>query len=463
MDQADTEQLVVGQDARDRRRRLARWIANSAAFLVIITLLLAILVSLRNHSDDGPQAVPSKLVVKDSRVRIQLGVGEESGLISDVQIESTGVGALTIHVLEAKVSRGKEEEGEEGQVGAADKASQRDSVNNVIDSTGDDDELVGLREDEPALKYDKVQSSTGTFLNFFISSNNRRMGREQGKKHEQKREAAMTGRLRLRIEVPIEFSGELTIDGSYLNIDGSSSLGQARFNLLHLSTIEGSITLGNSTSKTTTTMIHPPALQVANLYARVHQKGSVHVGMLGAAEKGKPCRVNIETQQGDISIDALQTMLDFDSSLPYPEDEEVVHFFNLVTHQGNIQMDLREGENLFGPWYIRGMMLVIAQAKGGSIHGQVAIPDLQSLFMTTASDQETVLEVSDKFIGAFMVGSSRSNATVVPMPGSKHLIRYSHSDEYLKRGKKVRKEDDYTLMGWIHVQAVDGPAKVAFV
>ena len=60
------------------------------------------------------------------------------------------------------------------------------------------------------------------------------------------------------------------------------------------------------------------------------------------------------------------------------------------------------------------------------------------------------------------MSSFRHNATVVPRPGNKHRFLYTHSDRRLKRGKKVREEDDWPL-GRINIQAIDGPANVVFI
>ncbi|KAF9135329.1 hypothetical protein BGW39_003436 [Mortierella sp. 14UC] len=513
MDQAVTEQTpliapVVGQEEQQnagaKRHTLVRWgVIGGAILLVIITILILVFVPFE-RTEDGVQVVPSKLVVKDSRIRIQLGVvsggssvaeeektqgrrkaGGGGGLVSEVQIESADISALTIHVLEAKVSRVGGVEGVEG-------VQADDSITSV-----GDDKLAGNKdgdeEDEPALMVDRIKSSTGTFLNFFISSHpTLSLPDDDGKEQEQEKDghgqqghgrreesttSTIAGRLRLRIEVPFGFTGELTIDGSHLNIEGSSSLADARFNLLHLTTEEGNITLGNSddNTNTDTRIVHTsrrsttnrPTLQVANLYARVHRRGSVLVGFMGSAEKGKPVRANIETQQGDISINALQTMLSFDAEGEgsYPEPDAVVHYFNLVTHQGDIEMQLREGDSLLGPWYIRGLVMVLAQARAGSIRGLVEIPDLQLLALDATSGLGTALDVTEKFIGELTVSSSsKHQATVIPFPGSKHIFRYTHSDRTLKRGKKVRSEDEYQQsLGRINIRANSGPANVTFV
>jgi len=375
--------------------------------LVVITIMIAAIVSF-NRSHDS-QVIPSKLVVNDSKVMIQLGtVGEkEGGLASAIQIESANVSALTIHVLEAKVIRGEERRG----VTTATKtktslhAHTKDNTNSI--GGENDDEVEDKEEEESTLKVDKVKSRTGTLLTFFISSHPPAHNKHKQRRGCEQQQQYVPGRLRLRIEVPIGFSGELTIDGSYLDIDGSNSLRHAQFNLLHLSTDEGNITLGsNSTDDDQEDDISTstPTLQVAHLYARVNRKGSIRVGVLGSAEKGKAFRVNVETQQGDISIGAFQTMLDIDGGVPYPEDEEVVHYFNLVTHRGDIHMSLHEGDNLLGPWYIRGSVLVNAQAHGGSISGLVEFPDLQLLYLDAASDQETSLKVvSNTMRGFFFI------------------------------------------------------------
>ncbi|KAG0281622.1 hypothetical protein BGZ95_001476 [Linnemannia exigua] len=495
MDQAATEQTPVAGEVEDntqakqQRRRLLTWgIIGGGAILLVITAILILAFIPFNRTQDGVQEVPSKLTVDDSKVRIQLGVvrsgggvvegmaEEGGGLVSDVQIESTEVNAVIIHVLEAKVSR------------------ERVGVDhNFVTAGGSNDEnLVGQmckeEEEEPALMVDRVSSSTGTFLNFFISShpttlvpdnNIKEQGREhdghglqrQGRREENTTTSTtIAGRLRLRIEVPFGFTGELTIDGTHLNIEGSSSLADARFNLLHLTTEVGNITLGNSNNNTSISSwkraTNRPTLQVSNLYARVHRHGSVLIEFMGSPEKGKPIRANIETQKGDIFINALQTMITFDAEGEgsYPNPDETVHFFSLVTHQGNIDMQLHEGDSLLGPWYIRGLVWVLAQAKSGSVRGLVEIPDLQLLALDVISDLETALNVSEKFIGELTVRSSPEHqATVNPFPWSKHILRCTHSDMTLKRCKKVRVEDEFIPLGRIDVQASNGPANVTFV
>lgn len=346
-------------------------------------------------------------MVKDSKVRVQLGTfrkegggqgkrRKKGGLVSDVLIESANVHALTIHVLEAKVSRD----------GAA-RGRGDDRTVVVLD-----DDLM-REEKEPTLMVDRVQSDTGTFLNFFISSHNSQLpddnnnnnindkqehGRGHGRREEEtegEEKTIVAGRLRLRIEVPLGFAGELTIDGSILNIEGSSSLAKARFNLLHLTTDEGDIILSNNDDSNSSDDRNDrtPTLYVGHLYARIHQKGSIHIDYMGSSERGNPVRANIETQQGDIIINALQTMLSFDVEKEFPVDDEVVHFFSLVTHAGNIRMLLKEGESLLGPWYIRGFVMVMARAEGGVIEGKVEIPDLQLLILDAVSDRNTALEV----------------------------------------------------------------------
>ncbi|KAF9905737.1 hypothetical protein EC991_001340 [Linnemannia zychae] len=501
MDQAATEQTplltpVVGQQGQEytgpKRPSFVRWGVIGGLILLAISTILFFVFASFEHNEDGVKVVPSKLIVKDSRVRIQLGivsggssVTQEEGrqgrwktggggrLVSDVQIESADVSALTVHVLEAKVS-------------LVDRAEGVQAYDNT--ATARDDEIVGNKDEnkgkEPALMVDRIKSSTGTFLNFFLSSpddgdkeqEQDGHGRQGQGQLEEGTASVVAGRLRLRIEVPFGFAGELTIDGSHLNIEGSSSLADARFNLLHLTTEEGNITLGNSDNSNTDgrtkssfskkCAANCPTLQVANLYARVHRRGSVLVGFMGSAEKGKPVRANIETQQGDISIGALQTMLSFDAEGEgrYPDPDAVVHYFNLVTHQGDIQMQLREGDSLLGPWYIRGIVMLLAQARAGSIRGLVEIPDLQLLALDATSGRETVLDVTEKFIGELTVSSSsKHQATVIPFPGSKHILRYTHSDRTLKHGKKVRSEDEYQPLGSINIRANNGSANVTFV
>ncbi|KAF9152141.1 hypothetical protein BG015_005730 [Linnemannia schmuckeri] len=481
MEQGHTEQTpllgTTAQDARDSRlsNRLARWALFTVSILIFVAIILVALFLPFDYNGDGVQVVPSKLMVKDSKVRIQLGTfrkeggGQDrkkrkGGLVSDVLIESLNVNALTIHVLEAKVSRDGAGGGGEGGVIGDD--------GTVI---GDGHELVG-DEKEPTLMVDRVQSDTGTFLNFFISSPHSQLpdnsddSKDRNQEHgygqrEREETSIVAGRLRLRIEVPLGFAGELTIDGSVLNIEGSSSLAKARFNLLHLTTDEGDIVLGSdSTGTDIITTTSEPTLKVGHLYARIHQKGSIHINYMTSSERGKPVRANIETQSGDIVINALQTMLSFDVDKEYPVDDEIVQFFSLVTHEGDIRMTLREGESLLGPWYVRGFVMVMARAQGGVIEGRVEIPDLQLLILDAVSDRNTALEVTEKFIGELTVNSSRRHtATVNPFPGSNHILRFSHSERTLKKGKKVRAEDDYLPLGSIHLQAVDGPANVTFV
>lgn len=395
------------QDTRAAIRRtcLARWALFTVSILIFIGIILFALFMPFENDREGVQIVPSKLVVKDTKVRIQLGTlrrkdggqkgqGQEEGdkeekvggLVSDVLIESANVHAMTIHVLEAKVFRGGVAEG--GEKGSV----TRNYKTIVIE---ENDELMGRKDEDPTLMVNRVQSDTGTFLNFFISSPSSQLPDNKLTHGRTRREESIVaGRLRLRIEVPLGFAGELTIDGSVLNIEGTSSLAKACFTLLHLTTDEGNIILGiNDDDNSDSTEPNLPTLQVAHLYARIHQKGSFHVGYLGSAEKGKPIRVNIETQEGDISINALQTMLSFDVDKEYPVDDEVIHFLSLVTHRGDIRMHLREGESLLGPWYVRGFVMVMARAHSGIIQGRVEIPDLQLLILDAVSDHGTALEV----------------------------------------------------------------------
>ncbi|KAG9065230.1 hypothetical protein KI688_002553 [Linnemannia hyalina] len=284
MEQGHTEQRTTAQDTGGNkpRSRLARCALFIVSILIFVATILVVLFVPFNDDGDGVRAVPPKLVVKDSKVRIQLGTfrkegggqgkgRKKGGLVSDVLIESVNVHALTIRVLEAKVSRG----------GVA----------------GDDDLM--REEKEPTLMVDRVQSDTGTFVNFFISSpdsqlpnNDKQQYRRGHGRREEEEESIVAGRLRLRIEVPLGFAGELTIDGAVLNIEGSSSLAKARFNLLHLTTDEGDIILGSSIDSNSSddSDDRTPSLHVGHLYARIHQKGSIYIDYMGSSERGKPVR-----------------------------------------------------------------------------------------------------------------------------------------------------------------------------
>ncbi|KAF9932961.1 hypothetical protein FBU30_006947 [Linnemannia zychae] len=445
------------------------WKIVAGILVFVFAVILALSLNPFDTSDESIETVPSKIVIKDSKVRIQLGVlgrreqntGNKGDITSKVVIESTKIDTLMIHVDEAKVFPVAHDFGHSTTGG----------------NRRNEKETIEEEKKESVLMLYRAKSATGTFLNFFISSSFASLHSDNSniKGHGQQKSynvntSKFAGRLSLRIIVPYEFEGELTIDGTNLNIEGSPSLVKTRFNLLHFATEEGDIIFRkHGTASTDLPSMVPlfdygyPTLQTAHFYARVYRKGSILVESMKSAQRGKPVRVNIETQEGDITIGALQPMLQYDSEKEYPDADEVVNYFNLLTHRGDINMCLNEAERLFGPWYIRGQVVVKAEALTGSIRGQVEIPDLQLLYLDVVSYKESILKVAEKFEGELTVMSSpQHNATVIPYPNSKHVLKLDRSQTDLKKGRKVRLREEYLPIGNIHAHAKNGSASVTF-
>ncbi|KAG0299468.1 hypothetical protein BGZ97_003690, partial [Linnemannia gamsii] len=434
--EADTEHY-----ARDRRLRYKRWAGIACALLFIGTALTAALwlPFVFRDSGDNQFKVPAKIVVNDKRVFLSLGYpvtgvggseagssegggGSESGeLVSFVQLESeASVKVVTIQVLGVDFT--------ERRRGDDESVSNKKDVNilhndgnikkhhhhphnvyhhNSNENNDDNDDEDDL--EEPGLVYANTQSDTGTLIQF-------RVGRS-------KRHPIERAQLRLKIIVPLEFDGELSIEGTQLSVESGISLAQARFSLLQLTAHTGEFVLTGSAnggddsdrdkdrgdrkrsphagSGNKRKDDDEPVLRVSTLNAQITHKGSINVGPLKSASSGKPVRARLETQSGDVYLTAIATMItpsNKDRPWEYPEVEELVYFFNPISHSGgDVHLDIRQGEldneddGDNGYWI--GTVWVTAQAEEGSVVGRVDLNDYQLVSINADSYADTILEV----------------------------------------------------------------------
>ncbi|KAF9139560.1 hypothetical protein BGX30_007821 [Mortierella sp. GBA39] len=481
--EADTEQLVVGQDARDRRLKFKRWggIACSLLFIAI-ALTAALWLPFFIRDPDDKYKIPSKIVVADKRVFLSLGypafgsegvAGGEGGgageLVSFVQLESeASVKDVTIQVVGVDFTERQRNDDKYGN----DKhyvnilhndGKNKDKKGHPKDGDDDEDDL-----EEPGLMFGSTKSETGTRIHF-------RVGRS--KLHPIER-----AQLRLKITVPLKFDGELSIEGTQLRVESGVSLAQARFSLLHLTAhtgefiLTGSANDGDDGGKENGDRRSPHAgsggRKRRDNDEPITHKGSITVGPLKSAVSGRPIRARLETQQGDVSLTAIATMItptNKDEPWEYPETEELVHFFNPISHsKGDVHMDIRQGEldneedGENGYWI--GVIYVEADAKEGSVTGRVDLNDYQFAYINANSYADTILEVADLFFGDVAVTSSHSQkATILQKDDSESVIRYSHSEPSKKLGHKGTpdSEDDFSL-GNVGLHSTHGSATLIF-
>ncbi|KAG0277112.1 hypothetical protein BGZ95_006484 [Linnemannia exigua] len=347
--------------------------------------------------------------------------------------------------------------------------------NNGDDNGGEDLE-------EPALMYGTAKTDTGTHVQF-------RVGRS-------KRHPIERAQLRLKVVVPLGFAGELTIDGTELHIESGASLAKARFNLLHLTAHTGDFVLDGSSNngedgggggggnrgekgeRRRRRDDDVPVLRVSTLNAQITHAGSITVGPIKSAARGKSFRTRLETQKGDVSLVPIVTMITANKDRPweYPDEEDLVYYFNPVSHShGNVHLDVRQGEvdeeeggggggdgEEEGYWI--GTVLVTAQAEEGSVTGRVDVNDLQFVSVNANSYADTILEVSDLFVGDVAVTSSHSRkATIVQKDDSETVIQYSHSEPSKKLGVKVfpNPNENFSL-GNVDVHSTQGSATLIF-
>ncbi|KAG0379126.1 hypothetical protein BGX24_001652 [Mortierella sp. AD032] len=486
--EADTEHLVVGQDARNRRLKFKRWAGFTCALLFIATALTAAfwLPFFFNDSDNRFK-VPSKIVVPDQRIFLSLGhqlgggaggAGVRDGgageLVSFVQLESeASVNEVTIQVVEVDFTE-RMYLNEDDNVFMRKEGTKEPPHHNPDD--GDDNGGEDL--EEAALVYGTTKTDTGTHVQF-------RVGRS-------KRRPIERAQLRLKIVVPLGFTGELTIDGTELHIESGASLAKARFNLLHLTAHTGNFVLDGSSNngddgsggdggnrgdrggRRSRRDDDVPVLRVSTLNAQITHAGSITVGPIKSAARGKSFRTRLETQMGDVSLVPIVTMITANKDRPweYPDEEDLVYYFNPVSHShGNVYLDVRQGEvdeeeggdgEEEGYWI--GTVLVTAQAEEGSVTGRVDVNDLQLVSINANSYADTILEVSDVFVGDLAVTSSRSRkATILQKEDSETEIQYSHSESSKKLGVKVfpNPNENFSL-GNVDVHSSQGSATLIF-
>lgn len=329
--------MVVGQDARDRRRRLIKWLSIWLAVLSVIGISFAIAYPLTKRRPAKGFNFPTTLTINDTRIHLVFGEGE-GNMTTEAIIETGEVEHVTVQITESYVS---------------DRANN-DNKDKVFD---------------PVVKFDTVRSDTGTLVRYAVAS----------KYHPED-----SAQFKVLISFPRFFDGELTIDGATLDIN-TWLLGSANLRLLHLSTDFGNITIHNGTRIGPEYQTNQPAMRTKAFYANIRQRGSIHLNSpMVAAEYSRDFHTHLETREGDITFDALTNLF---SSNPlgepwYPtEPTETLHYFNLVAHKGNINFDIRfDGVDVVGPYYI-GMTKIDAKADSGSIQGNFRIGWLVNAFV----------------------------------------------------------------------------------
>ncbi|KAG0049493.1 hypothetical protein BGZ89_004169 [Linnemannia elongata] len=373
MDQADSEQLVVGQDARDRKRRLLKWLSIGLAGLTVIGISIAIAYPLTKRRPAPGFDFPTTVSISDTRIHLVFGEGE-GNMVTEAVIETGEVEHVTVQITESNVS---------------DRAND-DNKDKVFD---------------PVVKFDTIRSDTGTLVRYMVAS----------KYHPED-----SAQFKVLISFPRLFDGELTIDGTTLDIN-TWSLGDANLRLLHLSTDIGNITIHNGTRIGSEYRTNQPAMRTKVFYANIRQQGSIHLNSpMVAAEYSRDFHAHLETREGDITFDALTNMF---SSKPhgepwYPtERTETLHYFNVVAHKGNINFDIRFDGVYLGPWYI-GMTRIDAKADSGSIQGNLRIGWLVNAFVDMQATHGCDLRLSNNFLGPLSLISSTGNAIIVPSPNN---------------------------------------------
>lgn len=424
--------VVVGQDARDRRLKYKRW-GGIACALVFITIALtaALWLPFFFRDSNNKYKIPSKIVVTDKRVFLSLGYpafggdgiaggdgGDGAGeLVSFVQLESeASVKDVTIQVIEVDFTERQREDENYGNDKHYVNLLHNDGKNKDKKGhpkDGDDDEGDDL--DEPGLMFGSTKGETGTRIHF-------RVGRS-------KRHPIERAQLRLKITVPLKFDGELSIEGTQLLVESGASLAEARFSLLHLTAhtgefdLTGSANEGDDGGKDNGDRRSPhagigggkrrnddePVLRVSTLNAQITHKGSISVGPLKSAGSGRPVRARLETQQGDVSLTAIATMItptNKDEPWEYPDAEELVYYFNPISHsKGDVHLDIRQGElddeedGENGFWI--GTVHVQAEAEEGSVAGRVDLNDYQFVSINADSYADTILEVVSLLFSIF--------------------------------------------------------------
>lgn len=335
--------MVVGQDARDSKRRLIKWLSIGLTVLVVIAISVAIAYSLTKRPPPTRFEVPTTLVIDDKRVHLVFGEGEGNTVTEAIIEVSYLVDRVSVHMNETIVS-------------------DRADYNNK-------DKVY-----DPVVKFDSVRSDTGTLARYTVGS----------KYHPED-----SAHFKVTVLIPPFFDGDLTIDGTTLDIK-TWRLGTANLRLLHLSTDVGNITFHNG-SRIDPGYGYQPTMRTKALYANIRERGSIlfHAPML-AQEYPHDFHAHIETREGDITFETVTNMF---NAMPYGKDPwdrkdmtDTLHYFDLVTHKGNIHFDVRFDGVVRGPWYL-GMTKVDARAEGGSVQGRMEVGWLVNVFIDLQATQ----------------------------------------------------------------------------
>lgn len=336
--------MVVGQDARDKRKRLLKWLSIGLAALTVIVISVAIAYPLIKRLQGTRFEVPTTVVIDDTRVHLVFGEGEGNMMTEAIIEVAYEVDHITVHINEFIVS------------GRAD----YDNKDKIFD---------------PVVKFDTIKSDTGTLVRYAVGS----------KYHPEDK-----GRFKVSILIPAFFDGDLTIDGTTLDIK-TWFLGNANLRLLHLSTDIGNITLHNGT-RTEVEKYGQPTIRAKALYANIRQQGSIHLNApMLAQEYPHDFHTHLETQDGDITFEAVTNMF---SAFPFGKDQpwqrtdmtDTLNYFDLVAHRGNIHFNVRFHEYTRGPWY-PGMTKIDARADQGSVLGRMQVGQLVNVFVDLQATQ----------------------------------------------------------------------------
>ncbi|KAF9276299.1 hypothetical protein BGZ68_010126, partial [Mortierella alpina] len=150
-----------------------------------------------------------------------------------------------------------------------------------------------------------------------------------------------SGRLTVKIQVPYEFDGSLILQGSFLDVRGStkSLFGypqhqqqQARFSELSLTTDEGNIDLRGWNTR------------AAVFKAVVKRRGDVHTGTLEEAVRGGGFEAVVKSAVGLVSLDARTTGV-----VEPLESTTGGYHIKTVAGQGRLQLNVQEGRTFGGP------------------------------------------------------------------------------------------------------------------
>ncbi|KAF9352284.1 hypothetical protein BGX26_009866 [Mortierella sp. AD094] len=406
-----TAQLVVGRDARDKRRRMERSLPVIGRLIIILSILTAALYlkryldikawvkEARGNSNHVlvPWEGPSKIVSKKFLTHIDFGLGQ-GDLISEVLLEDANVDHLTIHISAEVSQREKENEG-----------------------------------DLPVLQFG-VEIFSGVETIWF------KVQEDQLEDH---------ALVKLKIGVPPKYSGSLFVSGSFVDIH-SSTLENACFWNLNLSTGNGNIILGNMT-------------RTSWLYADVKQHGDIHTGTLVDPYLGRGFQAHVHTNTGDIVVGALTSKYEEGLGNHAASD----HAIFAKSQEGNIFLDISEDEgDVFDDNIVSGNLLIEATTRTGTIRGRVEVVDDQEVYLDAESEAgDVTIELSDKYSGKISVSTKAGQTVVGAKAGSKDVITYQRFDREEKRGTKYSTGPAGPSMIGDHVSVLshNASAKVIFI